>query len=148
MNFTIRTVTIHDYDSLYSLWLQVPGMGLNDLDDSREGIDRYLKRNPSTCFCAIEDGNLVGAILAGHDGRRGFIHHTAVLPGMQRSGIGSALVKAAMDALEKEGIHKVNLVAFRNNQSGNAFWEKQGFTLRTDLNYRNKLIHPLKRIDT
>ena len=148
MDFAIRTVVIDDYDSLYSLWLQVPGMGLNDLDDSREGIDRYLKRNPSTCFCAVENGKLVGAILAGHDGRRGFIHHTAVLPETQRFGIGSALVKAAMDALEREGIHKVNLVAFRNNQKGNAFWEKQGFTLRPDLNYRNKLIHPMKRIDT
>lgn len=148
MDFTIRIVTIDDYDSLYSLWMQVPGMGLNDLDDSREGIARYLRRNPSTCFCAVGNGKLIGAILAGHDGRRGFIHHTAVLPEYQRSGIGSALVNTAMEALEKEGIHKVNLVAFRENQTGNVFWEKQGFTLRTDLNYRNKLIHPLKRIDT
>ncbi len=148
MDFTIRIVAIDDYDNLYSLWMQVPGMGLNDLDDSREGIARYLRRNPSTCFCAVSNGKLIGAILAGHDGRRGFIHHTAVLPGYQRSGIGSALVNTAMEALEKEGIHKVNLVAFRENQTGNVFWKKQGFTLRTDLNYRNKLIHPLKRIDT
>lgn len=144
----IRLISIDDYDSLYSLWLQVPGMGLNDLDDSREGIARYLRRNPSTCFCAVEDAKLVGAILAGHDGRRGFIHHTAVLPDLQRSGIGSALVSAAMDALEKEGIHKVVLVAFRENQKGNSFWEKQGFTLRPDLNYRNKAIHSLQKINT
>lgn len=148
MDFAIRTVTINDYESLYSLWLQVPGMGLNDLDDSREGISRYLRRNPSTCFCAVSNGKLAGAILAGHDGRRGFIHHTAVLPEYQRSGIGSALVNTAMEALEKEGIHKVNLVAFRENQTGNVFWEKQGFTLRPDLNYRNKAIHSLQKINT
>ena len=148
MDFTIRLLKIDDYDSLYALWLQVPGMGLNTTDDSREGIGKYLERNPSTSFGAEVGGKLAGAIMAGHDGRRGFIHHTAVLPEFQRSGIGSALVKAAMDALEKESIHKVNLVAFTKNQKGNAFWEKQGFTLRPDLNYRNKAIHTLQRIDT
>lgn len=144
----VRLLTIEDYDALYALWLSVPGMGLNDLDDSREGISRYLRRNPNTCFVAILDGRLVGAILTGHDGRRGIISHTAVAPDCQKMGIGSALVSAAMKALEAEGIHKVNLVAFARNTVGNAFWEAQGFTVREDLVYRNKNIHPLKRIDT
>lgn len=147
-NIQIRPLSIGDYDTLYTLWRSVPGMGLNDLDDSQEGIDRYLKRNPNTSFAAILEGKLAGAILSGHDGRRGYISHTAVSPDCQRMGIGTALVSAAMAALEAEEIHKVNLVAFARNTAGNAFWEKQGFTVRENLVYRNKNIHPLKRIDT
>lgn len=79
----IRKMTIDDYDSLYELWIHTPGMGLNDVDDSREGISRYLERNPKTCFVAEENGRLLGGILSGHDGRRGYIYHTAVAAGEQ-----------------------------------------------------------------
>ena len=144
----IRTMHIDDYDAVYDLWIHTPGMGLNETDDSREGIAKYLRRNPSTCFVAIEEECIIGIIMAGHDGRRGFIHHTAVLPQYRNQGIGTALVSHAMEALESERIHKVALVAFSHNEIGNAFWEKIGFTLRDDLNYRNKNIHNLKRIDT
>ncbi|MDD2955069.1 MAG: GNAT family N-acetyltransferase [Oscillospiraceae bacterium] len=144
----IRTMTAEDYDAAYSLWLNTPGMGLNDLDDSREGIGRYLERNPRTCFVAEEGGVLVGVILSGHDGRRGVIYHTAVAGERQRCGIGGALVDHAMEALRWEGIHKVLLVVFERNEKGNAFWEKQGFTRRTDLVYRNRAIDEMIRIDT
>jgi ribosomal protein S18 acetylase RimI-like enzyme len=123
-------------------------MGLNTTDDSREGIAKYLARNPSTCFVAEEGGEIVGVILSGHDGRRGFIHHTAVKESRRGRGIGSALVERAMGALEKEGIQKVALVVFQRNQTGNAFWEKRGFTRREDLAYRNRAIRELTRIDT
>lgn len=145
---TLRRITAADYDGLYALWLACEGMGLNDQDDSPEGIARYLRRNPDTCFAAEEDGQLVGCILAGHDGRRGYIYHTAVHPAHQRRGIGAALVRAAMEALKAEGIHKVALLVFRRNEKGNAFWEKQGFTLREDVAYRNLALTDLKRIDT
>lgn len=141
-------MSIEDYDSVYDLWLHTPGMGLNTTDDSREGIEKYLKRNPTTCFVAENEGKLVGVILAGHDGRRGYIHHTAVLPEYRHQGIAKALAAHAMDALEREGIHKVALVAFRHNALGNGFWESIGFTVREDLVYRNKNIHDLHRIDT
>ena len=144
----IRVMTIADYDDVYGLWLHTPGMGLNTMDDSREGIARYLKRNPTTCFTAFADGKLIGCILAGHDGRRGYIYHTAVLPEFRRQGIAHSLVEHAMSALEQEGIHKVALVAFGRNELGNGFWEKMVFTVRDDLVYRNKSIHELKRIDT
>ena len=144
----IRKMTINDYEQVYSLWLNTPNMGLNNLDDSKEGISRYLSRNPNTCFIAEKDGNIVGVILSGHDGRRGYIHHTAVSECEQRNGIGNALVKAAMEALKCEGINKVALVVFGKNEKGNAFWEKQGFVTRDDLNYRNKAIADLTRIDT
>ena len=136
----IRIMTIHDYEPVYSLWLNTPNMGLNDLDDSKAGIAKYLARNPNTCFVAEKDGIIIGVILSGHDGRRGYIHHAAVAQSEQRQGIGTSLVSAAMTALEREGIHKVALVVFEKNEEGNTFWKKCGFTSRDDLIYRNKRI--------
>ena len=145
---TIRTMQIEDYDSVYALWISTPGMGLNNLDDSREGIEKYLKRNPTTCFVAEAEGKCVGVIIAGHDGRRGYIYHTAVLPAFRQQGIAKALVQHTLDALGAEGIHKAALVVFKRNALGNAFWEKLGFSERDDLVYRNISIHELERIDT
>ena len=145
---TIRLMTIDDYPAVYDLWLHTPGMGLNNLDDSHAGIAKYLARNPDTCFVAEEDSAVLGAILCGHDGRRGYISHTAVRVEQRGRGVGTALLDSAMAALEAEGIHKVALVVFAQNQIGNDFWEKRGFTVREDLVYRNKNITALERIDT
>lgn len=144
----IRLMTMNDYEQIYDLWINTPGLGLNNLDDSKPGIEKYLKRNPDTCFVAEEEGKIVGVILSGHDGRRGFIYHTIVHQDYRRYGIGKSLVTYALKALEQEGIHKVALVAFKRNEVANAFWEKMGFIERTDLVYRNKNIHDLVRIDT
>lgn len=144
----IRPMTASDYDPVYALWLSCKGMGLNDVDDSREGIEKYLRRNPKTCFVAEENGNIAGVILSGHDGRRGYIHHTAVHPHFRQRGIGKELVDAALAALKKEGISKVALVVFAHNENGNAFWEKMGFAQRTDLAYRNLALRELIRQDT
>ncbi len=144
----IRTMTISDYDAVYALWLSCAGMGLNSMDDSREGIGRFLHRNPSTCFVAESGGEISGCIMAGHDGRRGFIYHTAVRPGCRRQGIGGALVRAALDALQEEGISKTALVVFARNEAGNAFWERMGFAAREDLVYRNCALREMERIDT
>ena len=95
-----------EYDGIYQLWRSCSGMGLNDLDDSREGMDAFPKRNPTTCFSAWEDGKIVGSILCGHDGRRGYLYHTAVLPDYRGRGIGTELVQAALKGLEEAGIHK------------------------------------------
>ncbi len=130
----IRPLTPADYPRIYALAAN-PGMGLNNLDDTPEGITRYLQRNPSTCFAAEEEGELVGVILSGHDGRRGFIYHLAVAETWQRRGIGGALTQAALQALRAEGIHKAALVVMAHNLKGNAFWEKVGFT--ADLVYRD-----------
>lgn len=144
----IRAMRPEDYDEVYALWRSCQGMGLNDLDDSREGICRYLARNPDTCFVATRQGRIVGAILSGHDGRRGAIRHTAVSPEHRRQGIGRQLVEVALNALGEQGIHKVNLVVFSHNETGNAFWEAIGFTTRPDLTYRNRTLTELKRLDT
>ena len=148
MTANIRTMTLSDYDSVYQLWYSTPGMGLNTIDDSREGIEKYLKRNPTTSFVAEQDGRIVGVIMSGHDARRGYIYHTAVLPEYRGHGIAAQLVGHAMAALDKEGISKAALVAFKSNDIGNGFWEHIGFTEREDLVYRNKNIRTLERIDT
>ena len=141
-------MTIKDYEKVYMLWLSCAGMGLNNLDDSKEGIDKFLKRNPDTCFVAEDSENIVGVIMAGNDGRRGYIYHTAVDPVHRNQGIGTKLVDAVMDALKKNGIHKVALVIFDRNKDGNGFWDSIGFCARDDLVYRNKAITELIRIDT
>ena len=148
MALEIRVMSLADYDRVYALWRSCRNMGLNDRDDSLEGIGRYLRRNPQTCFVALEGGELAGVILSGHDGRRGFIHHLAVAEGFRRRGVATALAERALGALRAEGISKVALVAFKRNEAGNAFWEKLGFSLREDLNYRNRALVELTRIDT
>ena len=145
---TIRPMTLDDYDRVYALWMSCKNMGFNDVDDSRDGIARYLRRNPATCFVAEVDGVLAGVILSGHDGRRGFIHHMAVAEAFRRRGVATALLGRALDALKDEGITKVALLVFRTNEAGNAFWEKMGFAVREDLNYRNRALAKLTRIDT
>ena len=142
----IRKMTIDDYEQVYDIWL-TSGNGLNDIDDSKSGIEKYLRRNPETCFVAEYNGNIVGSILSGHDGRRGFINHTSVLASERKKGVGTALVNAAVEALKSEGITKVALVVFAHNASGNQFWEKAGFKPRNDLIYRDKALTDLKRIN-
>ena len=144
----IRLMMPADHAAVYALWLRTPGMGLKDLDDGPEGFCRFLKRNPTTCFVAEERGVIVGTLMAGHDGRRGSMHHLAVDTPHRNRGIGTALVEAAMAALEQEGIHKVNLVVFARNDLGNAFWEAHGFSRRDDIVIRDKLIHEMVRMDT
>ena len=144
----IRAMTITDYDKVYNLWRLCPGMGLNNIDDSKEGIEKFLDRNPNTCFVAEEEKQIIGVILVGNDGRRGYIYHTAVKPSYQRKGIGTQLVNTALEALKNIGIIKVALVVFDRNEDGNTFWEKKGFTVREDLAYRNKALEEIIRIDT
>jgi len=138
----IRKMEITDYDRIYQFWMSIPGMGINNLDDSRESIEKYLLRNPTTNFIAENDsGEIIGAILSGHDGRRGHISHTAVKPTERKQGIGTALLKASLDALRVEGITKVTLTTFTKNEVGNAFWEAQGFAKSEDITYRSKVIN-------
>lgn len=131
----LRTMTIDDYEQVYALWKQIHGFGIRSMDDSREGIARFLERNPATSVVAVEDGNIVGAILCGHDGRRGCMYHVCVDAKYRMRGIGKSMVVFAMEALKKEKINKVSLIAFTKNDIGNAFWKEIGWTKREDLNY-------------
>ena len=134
--FTIRAMTIEDYDGLHSLWMSIRGFGIRSLDDSREGVERFLRRNPSiSVVAAAEDGQVVGGILCGHDGRRGCLYHVCVREDFRLHGIGKAMVVFCMNALKDEGINKVSLIAFTQNDVGNKFWNRIGWTKREDLNY-------------
>lgn len=137
----IRLMTIEDYDKVYGLWSSTPGMGMRSLDDSAEGIANFLNRNPGTSFVAEENSEIAGVILCGHDGRRGYIYHTAVKPDWRKKGIGKMLVASALDALKNEQINKVALVAYKTNGLGNMFWKSVGFEQRDDLVYRNLSIN-------
>ena len=143
MEYTTKVVTIDDYDAIYELWISTEQSkrALNPVDDTREGIERYLKRNPNTCFAAVKDGKIIGVILTGHDGRRAIIHHMCVHKDYRRMGIAAHLVSLAENALKEEGIHKIFGLVFKDNDPANAFWEGQGYSLRTNLNYRNKSLN-------
>jgi len=133
----IRLMSVNDYEKVYQLWTNTDGMGIRSIDDSFEGIAKFLKRNPTTNFVAEWDNNIIGVILCGNDGRRGYIYHAAVKNEYRRNGVGKTLVGAVIDALKIEGINKIGLVAFSSNHSGNEFWQSLGFYERTDLVYRN-----------
>ena len=132
---TVRTMTIEDYDQVHALWMTIKGFAIRSIDDSRVGVERFLRRNPATSVVAVEDGKIVGSILCGHDGRRGCLYHVCVHKDYRMRGIGKAMVVYAMNALKAEEISKVSLIAFTKNDIGNAFWNRIGWTRRLDLNY-------------
>lgn len=132
---TIRTMTIEDYEQVKALWMTIKGFAIRSIDDSAEGVARFLKRNPTTSAVAEENGRIIGAILCGHDGRRGCLYHVCVDPAYRRRGVGKSMVVFCMKALREEGISKVSLIAFTKNDIGNAFWKQIGWTKREDLNY-------------
>ena len=131
----VRIMTIEDYEGVYALWKKIKGFGIRSIDDSKEGVARFLKRNPTTSVVAEKDGRIVGSILCGHDGRRGCLYHVCVVEDYRRHGIGKRMVVFAMKALKEEKINKVSLIAFTENDIGNAFWNTIGWTERLDLNY-------------
>lgn len=134
MDILIREMTIEDYAQVYSLWTDIRGFGIRSLDDSREGVERFLERNPTTSVVAVQNGAVIGNILCGHDGRTGCFYHVCVAPGCRKHGVGYRMVKAALAALKKEGVSKVSLIAFKKNEVGNAFWQGIGWREREDIN--------------
>ena len=123
-----------DYDAVRALWLTIDGFGIRALDDSREEIERFIARNPTTSVVARRDGRIVGSILCGSDGRQGALYHVCVARAYRRQGIGTRMVGYCMEQLRKMGINKVTLIAFKNNDAGNAFWKTIGWKC-SDVNY-------------
>lgn len=134
----IRLMKISDYEQVYELLFSCKGVALNELNDSKEYITRFLERNPKTCFVAEEYEKVVGVIIAGNDGRKGYIYHTAVNYNYRHQGIATKLVNKVINSLKSLDINKTDLVVFSKNSIGNAFWEKLGFISRKDLIYRSK----------
>lgn len=132
---SVRVMTETDYDKVYHLWKTIRGFGIRSMDDSKEGVSRFLRRNPTTSMVAEAGGEIVGAILCGHDGRRGCFYHVCVREDYRQRGIGKSMAVSAMRALQEEHINKVCLIAFKKNEVGNSFWKSVGWTFREDLNY-------------
>jgi len=133
INYTVRPMTIADYDAVLQLWQATEGVGLNESDD-RNGIAFFLARNPGLSRVAVDGIRVVGAVLCGHDGRRGYLHHLAVAPAHRRGGLGRQLVTACLADLKRQGIAKCNLFLFADNAAGETFWKHLGWMKRRDLN--------------
>lgn len=133
-------MTVGDYEAVYALWVDTPNMGLRTLDDSKEGIARFLNRNPETCFVALDGESVTGVVLCGHDGRRGYIYHTVVRPDHRNQGIGTALINAAVGALQREGITRVCLNVTESNEDGKKFWINRGWERKDFLGFYSKSI--------
>ncbi len=136
----IRSMKIEDYDEVFAMWLITSKRALSSAD-SKENIEKYLNRNKGLSQVAICDGKIVGTVLSGHDGRRGFIHHMAVLPEYRRHHIGRALAEKAIQKLTKEGIEKTHIFCYKDNKAGQGFWTDFGFERRDDIydfSYDNK----------
>ncbi len=132
MNVELREMTIDDYEAVYALWKSTEGIGLSNAD-SKEGIKTFLERNPGLSYVALDGDQLVGAVLCGHDGRRGYIHHLAVAKTHRKRGIGRSLVNRCVFALMQMGIAKCHLFIFEDNQNAIEFWKKIGWSQRVEL---------------
>ena len=125
-------MTKEDYDEVYAMWQTTSKRALSNAD-SREQIERYLDRNAGMSQVAVADGKIVGTVLAGHDGRRGFIHHMAVMPQYRRKGIGHSLANTAIEKIKAEDIDKTHIFCYQNNETGQNFWKDFGFKKRDDV---------------
>jgi ribosomal protein S18 acetylase RimI-like enzyme len=139
MTITYRNMTIKDYDNIYALWKATPGIGLSDAD-SRAGIEKFLAANPGRCFVALSGNELVGAVMCGCDGRRGYLHHLAVRTDLRNQGIGRQLVEECMNALRTIGIDKAHIFVFKANEPGKVFWQKAGWQERDDLTIMSRMV--------
>ena len=128
----IRPMTKEDYDEIFAMWQITTKRALSKADE-RSQIERYLDRNPGMSQVAVVDGKIVGTVLAGHDGRRGFIHHMAVLPEYRRRHIGHRLAEKAIEMITNDGIDKTHIFCYRNNETGQNFWKDFGFKKREDV---------------
>ena len=132
MLMMIRPMTKEDYDEIFAMWQITTKRALSKADE-RSQIERYLDRNPGMSQVAVVDGKIVGTVLAGHDGRRGFIHHMAVLPEYRRRRIGHRLAEKAIEMITNDGIDKTHIFCYRNNETGQNFWKDFGFKKREDV---------------
>ena len=137
----IRYMTKDDYPGVKMLWDNIEGFRIRKIDDSQDGILKLLERNPKMSIVAEKDGTIVGNILCGHDGRTGMLYHVCVDTAFRQQGIGKNMVNMAISALKRDGISTVTLIAMVTNEMGNLFWQKMGWTERTDMNYYNYVIN-------
>ncbi len=136
MDINYRQMEPGDYNKVKELWDHTEGFAIRSIDDSREGITRFLKRNPDLSVVAVnsEDNRIVGTILCGQDGRTGTFYHVCVHRDFRRRGIGQHMVDRCMNALRRDGINQVTLIAYADNAAGNGFWHGIGWQETTGVN--------------
>jgi ribosomal protein S18 acetylase RimI-like enzyme len=144
MRHKIEPMSITDYDEVFALWQSAEGVGLGE-SDTRPAIAAYLKRNPGMSFVARHGRELAGAVLCGEDGRRGYLHHLAVVPSYRRQGLGRKLVAACLATLKQRGILKCNIFLYAHNSTGKQFWNKNGWAKRPDIVLMQKTLAPASR---
>lgn len=127
-----RTMELRDYSKAVLLWQQCEGVRLRDAD-SVDGIKKYLDRNPGVSFVAESENCLVGTIMAGHDGKRGYIQHLAVDESFRKMGIATQLLKLCLNALAQEGIMKSHIHVLCGNDLAKMFWQNRGWSARQDI---------------
>ena len=138
--YKIRKMDIKNYNEISNLWKNTGGIGINDHDDSKKFLNKFIKRNPNTCFVAEYEGEIIGTILGGNDRRRGAIYHLMVKPEHRKNGIGKKLLDKVESAFIKEGLSRINLFVLKENDIGNKFWENNGYEIRDVALFRSKKI--------
>ncbi|MFO7626828.1 MAG: GNAT family N-acetyltransferase [Candidatus Fermentibacteraceae bacterium] len=134
----IRAMSSRDHGELIRLWSSFPGNAITGAD-SRDEFDAFLTKNGSFCFTACEQDAVVGSVMAGSDGRRGYVYHLAVKTDHQRKGLGGALMRRVEDALSKAGLEKIHLFIFSDNPAV-AFYEKSGWHVRNDITVMSRVL--------
>ena len=139
--YKIRKMVINDYNELITLWKNTDGIGINGYDDSKKAIKKFLERNPNTCFVMeYNKTEIIGTIMGGNDGRRGFIYHLMVKPEHRKNGIGKKLLEKTETSFGKAGLRRINLVVLKKNITGNKFWDENGYEIRDFICIRSKKI--------
>lgn len=129
---TFREMVASDYQQVSGLWMETNHMVLREAD-SEKNITRYLARNAGLSFVAMQHDRVVGAVLVGTDGRRGYLQHLAVSEICQGQGIGKQLVDRALEALQLEGIEKTHLFVVNENHGAQQFYQKLGWFPRDEV---------------
>ena len=132
MDMDIREFLPEDYDNAVALWQRCEGIGLSAADE-RCPLTRFLERNPGLCFVAFDNDELVGTILCGNDGRRGYLYHLAVDPRYRHQGLGKQLMERSLKELKAAGIDKSHIMVFGSNESGLKFWKGAGWKTRPEI---------------
>lgn len=139
MEYEISEMSIEDYDEAMALWEETEGIGLRD-SDNRVGIEYFLRRNPGMSLVARKDQRIIGTLLCGQDGRRGYLYHLSVVPSQRLQGIGKALVERCLSQLRAEGIQKCHIFVFIDNEEGHQFWKRMRWENRLDIQVMSRVI--------
>ena len=142
MEILIRTMEPADYQKVRALWMKIRGFRIRSIDDSEEGVSRFLKRNPDTCVVACDGARVVGSILCGSDGRFATFYHVCVDPEYRRCGIGRQMVETCIRALRAAQINTIHLTAFQDNEVGNLFWSGMGWVRQENVNRYEMKLNP------